>query len=69
MWLAVASPEARRALQVIESLWERGLDEAALRCATTIVDLDSDVRVCPACTFEFPAGPEKCPECGLFLGG
>lgn len=69
MWLAVASPEAQRALQLMEEFWERGLDEDGRRSAAAVVDLDSDSRTCPACMATFAAGPEKCPECGLFIGG
>lgn len=69
MWLAVASPEAERAVQLMQEFWERGLDEDGKRCSAAVIDLDSDSRTCPACTATFAAGPEKCPECGLFIGG
>jgi hypothetical protein len=69
MWLAVASQEAERAVLLMEKFWERGLDEDALRSVAAAIDLDSDSRTCPACMATFDAGPEKCPECGLFIAG
>jgi len=69
MWLAVASQEAERAVALIQSLWERELDDEGRRAAAAVIDLDSDTRTCPACCATFAAGPEKCPECGLFIGG
>lgn len=69
MWLAVASPDAPRAAAVIADEWARDLDDHARAAADAIVDLDGDTRTCPACTATFDAGPSKCPECGLFLGG
>ncbi|MFN0242609.1 MAG: hypothetical protein ACKVWV_06920 [Planctomycetota bacterium] len=54
---------------MIANEWARDLDEHARAAADAIVDLDGDTRTCPACTATFDAGPPKCPECGLFLGG
>lgn len=44
------------------------LDERGRRSAETVVDLDSDMRTCPACLHQYKAGPVRCPECRLHIG-
>jgi hypothetical protein len=52
----------------MQELWESQLEDPT-RASQTAIDLDSDSRTCPACDETFAAGPVKCPECGLFIGG
>lgn len=58
----------REALEILEEEYLDGLDEAARKCATAVVDVTQSTRQCPACMAEYAAGPIKCPECGLFIG-
>lgn len=50
-------------------LWGKDLDQDARAAADSVIDLDSDTRTCPACCETYAAGPERCPSCGLFIGG
>lgn len=52
----------------MKEFWEEHLDDPG-RSGPGAIDLDSDTRTCPACETSFAAGPVKCPECGLFIGG
>jgi hypothetical protein len=68
MWLAVAGPDVRRAQAAMEAAWLDQFDEAGRRSANVVIDLDSDLRTCPACLTEYSKGPPSCPSCGLFIG-
>jgi hypothetical protein len=67
--LAVASHDRDRSLEVMKAAWEDQFEGDARRSVTHVIDLASSERECPACFAKFEAGPEKCPECGLFIGG
>ena len=54
---------------MIEDLWLAHVPEEGRGAASAVIDLDSDTRTCPACGTSYPAGPPKCPGCGLYLGG
>lgn len=53
----------------MQDQWESQFEGAARRAVQSVIDLDSPERECPACGTRFPAGPKKCPDCGLFIGG
>lgn len=57
----------RAALSHIEESWLSELDPEARVSAETVVDLDQDRLVCPACLTEFAKGPRACPSCRLRL--
>ena len=35
---------------------------------STAQECGAEQDQCPACLTAFDAGPEECPDCGLFLG-
>lgn len=53
----------------MQAQWEDQFEGDARRSTQHVIDLESNERECPACFTRFTAGPEKCPECGLFIGG
>jgi hypothetical protein len=69
MWLAVASPEAERALRLMQEFWESGLDDEGRRASAAVLDLDAETLTCPACCATFASGSSQCPDCGLRIDG
>lgn len=53
----------------MQSQWEEQFEGAAKRAVQAVIDLDSSERECPACGKRLAAGPTKCADCGLFIGG
>lgn len=53
----------------MQAQWDEQFEGEARRSVQHVVDLESSERECPACFAKFEAGPEKCPECGLYIGG
>ena len=65
-WLAVASNEAQRALDVHRRHQERMVEREGLPVRDIVTDLDAEETQCPACLTKFKtAGVTKCPDCGL----
>ncbi|MBI5363348.1 MAG: hypothetical protein HZA53_09220 [Planctomycetes bacterium] len=53
----------------MQAHWDDQFEGAARRAVQSVIDLDAPERECPACAARFAAGPTKCPDCGLFIGG
>lgn len=69
VWLAVASTESQRALE----LHRRHLEDMVLRqglpVRDVVTDFDAEETQCPACLTTFrTAGTARCPDCGLKFG-
>jgi hypothetical protein len=65
-WLAVASNETQRALEVHRQHLERMVEREGLPVREVVCDLDAEETQCPACLTPFKtAGVQRCPSCGL----
>jgi hypothetical protein len=68
-WLAVASNEAARAVQVHQSHLDYMVAREGLPVRDVVCDRDAEETTCPACLTPFKtAGITRCPECGLNFG-
>lgn len=67
-WLAVASEDTERAMQVHQRHLDRMVRREGLPIVDRAVDFDAEESSCPACGFTFKtAGVTRCPDCGLKL--
>ena len=64
----VASSDVARATSAYEARWEASIGEAARGHARTVVDLDAEENLCPACGASFRTAEGRCGDCGLKLG-
>jgi hypothetical protein len=69
VWLAVASPDALRAMALHRAHLEQMVRKQGLPVRDVVVDLDAEQTQCPACLTTFAtAGVSRCPDCGLAFG-
>lgn len=69
-WLAVASADAKRAIETHQAHLDRMVEREGLPLRDVAADLDAEETACPACDTVFrTAGVTRCPECGLNFGG
>jgi hypothetical protein len=65
-WLAVASPDVQRAMDLHRKHLEAMVRRQGLPVRDIAVDLDAEETQCPACLTKFKtAGRQTCPDCGL----
>ena len=65
-WLAVASSDAPRAVELHRAHLEQMVAREGLPVREVVSDFDAEQTQCPACMATFAtAGATKCPECGL----
>ena len=66
--LAVASTDLAPAQDTLREFYDQGLSEAERAAADIVLDFDAEEMTCPACLTTFKTGPDRCPDCGLFIG-
>ncbi len=65
-WLAVAGPDAPRAMALHHAHLEAMVKKQGLPVRNVVADLDAEETQCPACLTKFKtAGVTRCPDCGL----
>lgn len=65
-WLAVASTDAKRAMDLHQAHLEAMVRKQGLPVRNVVTDFDAEETQCPACLTTFKtAGVSKCPDCGL----
>jgi hypothetical protein len=65
-WLAVASQDATRAVELHRAHLEHMVAREGLPVRDVVSDFDAEETQCPACMTTFKtAGASKCPDCGL----
>lgn len=65
-WLAVASPEIPRAMELHRRHLEHMVRREGMPVREVVADFEAEETQCPACLTKFrTAGVERCPDCGL----
>lgn len=65
-WLAVASPEIPRAMDLHRRHLERMVRREGLPVRDVVADFEAEETQCPACLTKFKtAGVDRCPDCGI----
>ena len=68
-WLAVASIDAKRAVEAHRRHLERMVEREGLPVRDIVADFDAEETQCPACLSKWKsAGTKRCPDCGLKFG-
>ena len=68
-WLAVASEDAPRAVELHRAHLEQMVAREGLPVHDVVSDFDAEETQCPACLTKFKtAGVTRCPDCGLNFG-
>ncbi len=67
MWLAVASPDAEKAVAALRQAWYDQASEEERAAEACVIDHNAESITCPACGAVFATGPGECPDCGLGL--